>query len=126
MITIDGIAYNIPVKGMPREASILIKDGAKRTQDGVLHAEAIGTFYNCSLSMGCSQNNVNEYASLWLKVTEPSVDHTITVPDESGELTFNCYFANIRDECIRVNVDGVAYFRNLSFDVIGTSPARTP
>ena len=125
-ITIDTIVYNLPFKTINRRAEILFKDSAGRTANGVLHAEPIGTYYNYDLEVGMSRKNATDYAALWLKLTEPTANHTITLPDESNTLTFNCYFANIRDTVQRWNEGGTNYFKNLSFSVIPTSPARVP
>lgn len=126
LISIDGTEYNVFFKVVNRKAEILFKDGAGRTEDGVLHAEAIGTYYNYDLEMGMSKNNVSDYANLWVKLTDPNHEHEITLPDEGGSYTFDCYFANIRDQAVTWKADNTVYFRNLSFSVIAISPARTP
>lgn len=123
-ITIDSITYNIPIKILNRRSEILFKY-AERTEDGVLHSEAIGTYYNYDLECGMSKHNISDYAALWLKLTEPTGTHEITLPDESDTLTFDCYFANIRDDVVRRS-GTQNYFRNLSFSVIAISPARVP
>lgn len=124
-ITIDGTTYAIPFKVINRRAEILFKY-AERTQDGRLHAEAIGTYYNYDLEMGMSANNVSDYADLWVVITDPDHEHEITLPDEGGSYTFDCYFANQRDEAKTWKEDDTVYFRNLSFSVIAITPARTP
>lgn len=123
MIIIDSVTYNIPYKTVKRKADLLFKF-AERTQDGVLHSEIIGTYYNFSLQFGMSKNNVSAYAALWVKLTEPVTSHEVTLPDESTSITFDAYFAAINDEVIKEGATN--YFRNLSVDVIAISPARTP
>jgi hypothetical protein len=123
MIVIDGVTYNIPYKTVRRKADLLYKF-AERTQNGQLHSELIGVYFNYSLEFGMSANNVSAYAALWLKLTQPVTSHTVTLPDESGGLTFTAYFANIRDEVTREKA--TTYFRNLTVDVIAISPERTP
>jgi hypothetical protein len=125
-IVLDTVTYNLPLKTVNRKAEILFKDGAGRTADGVLHAEAIGTFMNYDCEVGMSKNNSVDYAAFWLAITEPTAEHEITLPDESGTLTFDCYFANIKDTVMKWNEGGTNYFKNLSFSVIATSPARVP
>lgn len=125
-IVLDTVTYNLPFKTVKRKAEILYKDGAGRTEDGVLHAEPIGTYYNYDVEVGMSLNNATDYAAFWLVITSPDSSHTITMPDESDTLTFSCYFANIRDDVVRWNDGGVNYFKNLSFSIIATSPARVP
>lgn len=126
MITIDGITYNIPYKVVDRKAEILFKDGAGRTEDGTLHAEAIGTYYNYDLQMGQSSNNIADYKALWTKITDPSHEHTVIMPDEDGGRSFTAYFANMRDRVVKWEADGAVYFRELTFSVIAISPQRTP
>lgn len=122
-ITIDGTTYDVPIKTLKRKAEFLDKY-AERTEDGVLHRELIGTYYNYELQAGMSANNSTDYAALWVKLTEPVASHSIVLPDESGTLTFDCYFAGISDDVDRTGATN--YFRNLSFSVIAVSPARTP
>lgn len=122
-ITIDSIVYDVPLKVVNRKAEMLFKY-AERTEDGHLQSELIGVFYNYDVEAGMSANNVTDYAALWVKITEPVENHEITMPDESGTLTFDCYFANIRDEVSKTGATN--YFRNLAFSVIAVSPARTP
>lgn len=124
MIVIDGITYNIPYVAVKRKAELLFKF-AERTQDGVLHSQLIGVYYNFSLQFGMSINDIEDYAALWVKVTEPVENHTVTLPNEDGGLTFDAYFAGISDEVSREDTPS-NFFRNLAFDVIATSPARTP
>lgn len=123
-IVIDSITYDVPLKVVKRKAELLFKY-AERNQQGDLLAEAIGTYYNFDCESGMSATNVTDYAALWVKLTDPNHEHTIVMPDESGTLTFNCYFANITDQVVKQKA-GINYFRNLSFSVIAISPARTP
>ena len=59
MIIIDGTSYDIPVIGISRKAEFLDKF-AERTEDGVLHRELIGVYYNYQLKFGQSSNNVSD------------------------------------------------------------------
>lgn len=121
---IDGTTYNIPLKIIKRKADMLMKS-AERSEDGVLHAELIGVYYNYAVELGKSSCNPAAYAALWAKITEPVVDHTITMPDETGPLTFTCYFSNISDEIYKERGSEIET-RNLTFNIIAKSPARTP
>lgn len=122
-ITIDSTTYDVPIKVVNRRADMLYKY-AERTEDGVLHSELIGVYFNYDIEAGMSVHNVTAYANLWLKLTEPVSSHTINLPDEDGTVTFDCYFANIKDEVSKTGATN--YFRNLSFSVIAISPARVP
>lgn len=123
MISIDGTTYNIPVLSLTRKADFLDKY-AERTEDGVLHRELIGVYYNYQLTFGHT-NDTAEYASLWDKLTEPEEFHTVVVPDEDGEsYSFTAYFANVGDTLRRVK-DSVTFFKTLTVNFIAKSPART-
>jgi hypothetical protein len=123
-LVIDGTTYDLPLKVINRTADLLFKYG-ERTEDGVLHSEILGVFYNYSVECGQSANNVADYAALWVKLTEAVESHTITMPDEDGDKTFTCYFADIKDETVKWNTTQ-NYFRGLSFSIIAISPAVVP
>lgn len=124
-IIIDTVEYDLPFKTINRKAELLFRF-AERDQNGKLHGEVIGTYYNYSVEVGQSLNNVNDYAALWVVLTDPNFEHEIIMPDETGSLTFECYFSGVKDEVKKWTDAGVVYFRNLSFEVIAISPARTP
>lgn len=125
-ITIDSTVYNIPLKVVNRKADVLYKY-AERLENGDLASEVLGVYYNFDCEAGMSKNNVADYAALFLKLSEPVASHTITMPGApSGYTTFSCYFAGVKDQVSHYQLNGVDYFRNLTFSVIAISPARTP
>jgi len=125
-ITIDSTTYDVPIVSISRKADSLDK-GAERTQDGVLHRELIGIYFNYDLVMGMSANNVADYAALFLKLTEPTEYHTVVIPGApAGYETVQIYFGSIRDEMMRYQLNGVDYFKSLSFSIIARAPSRTP
>ena len=121
MITIDSIEYDIPIISLRREAEFLDKY-AERTEDGVLHRELIGVYYNYVLQFGRSQNTT-EYAELWYKLTEPTEFHTVVVPNDDGApLTFTAYFAGVSDE-LRMDTSAKTFWKNLTVKFIAKEPA---
>jgi hypothetical protein len=124
MITIDGITYNIPIISQGRTSDPLYKY-AERTEDGILHSQLIGIFFNYKGVKFGSITDVSLYASFWQKITEPVEYHSIVMYDEDGTYTFNAYFAGISD-AIRKVVGSTPYWTGLTMDVIAISPARTP
>ena len=123
-IIIDTITYDIPVKRIRRTADFLDKY-AERTEDGILHRELIGVYFNYQLELGRT-TNTTEYAALWLKLTEPVEFHTVTVPDEdAAPLTFTAYFAGVSDE-LRKETDVKTFWQDLTVNFIAQSPTRTP
>jgi hypothetical protein len=125
MITIDSVSYDVGIKVLNCKADPLYKF-AERTEDGVLHSELIGFYFNYELEAGQSALNESAYDALWLKITEPVESHTIVMPNKGSDLTFSCYFANISDVVIKWTEGGVDFYRDLRFSVIAISPARTP
>lgn len=120
-IIIDGSTYNVPVKQMKRKAEFLYKY-AERTMDGKLHSELIGVYFNYQIEFG--QAAMSDYADLWEKLTEPEEFHTITIPDEDGNITFEAYFSNVSDVFKRV--DGTTrYMKDLTVNFIAQEPARS-
>lgn len=123
-VIIDGTTYDIPVISLTRTADFLDKY-AERTEDGVLHRELIGVYFNYKLQMG-SSTNTSAYAALWDKLTEPVEFHTVTVPDEFGvSYAFTAYFASVGDELRKVK-DAVSFWKSLTVNFIAQYPARVP
>lgn len=122
-IVIDGTTFDIPILSMRRKGDFLDKY-AERTQDGVLHRELIGVYFNYEIQFGSSVD-VSEYADLWNKLTEPVEFHTVQVPDEDGTHTFTAYFSNVSDE-FRRQKGAQNFWKSLTVNFIARSPARTP
>lgn len=122
MITIDGVSYDVPVVSIKRRADFLDKY-AERTEDGKLHRELIGVYFNYQIQFG-STTNTSAYAALWLKLTEAEEFHTVIVPDEDGDFTFTAYFSNVGDE-MRRQKDAVNFWKNLTVNFTAKEPART-
>jgi predicted ATP-grasp superfamily ATP-dependent carboligase len=122
-VIIDGTTFDIPVISLIRKADVLDKY-AERCEDGILHREIIGVYFNYQLSFG-STTDTAEYAALWDKLTEAEEFHTVTVPDESGDYTFTAYFASVGDE-LRKTKSAANFWKSLTVHFIAQSPARTP
>jgi hypothetical protein len=126
MITIDGTNYDIPILSIKRNAEFLDKY-AERTEDGVLHRELIGVYFNYSLTFGRT-HNTTAYAALWSRLTQATEFHTVTVPDVSGtpgQYTFQAYFAGVSDELVR-ETGAATFWKNLTVNFIAKSPELTP
>lgn len=120
-IVIDSVSYDIPILSIKRKAEFLDKY-AERTEDGVLHRELIGVYFNYELAFGRTQNTT-EYAALWAKLTEVQEFHEVTVPDLDGApYTFQAYFAGISDE-VHKETDAKTFWKNLVVNFIAQSPA---
>lgn len=123
-ISIDGTEYKVPIISLDRKADKLYKY-ANRTANGNLRAELIGVYKNYSIVFGRNADSI-EYANLYDVLTDTTVFHEVTLPDEKGlPITDTFYFANVKDKFVRVK-DSYAYVKGLSVDVIAKDPARTP
>ena len=121
-IIIDSVTYDIPVISVRRRADFLDKY-AERTQDGKLHRELIGVYFNYEIKFG-QTTDVSEYALLWAALTEAEEFHEVTVPDESGNYTFTAYFSNVTDELRKQAAYN--YWKNLTVNFIAQEPENTP
>lgn len=121
-ITIDENTYNVPVISLNRSADFLDKM-AERTNDGVLHRELIGVFFNYQLKFG--KASMADYALLYDKLTEPEEFHTVIVPTESGSVEFQAYFAGIKDNLKRID-GSLRYWTGLTVNFIAKEPGRIP
>ena len=121
-IIIDSTTFDIPILTIKRKAEFLDKF-AERTEDGILHRELIGVYYNYELAFG-RITDTTEYASLWNKLTEPEEFHTVTVADLDGApFTFTAYFAGVSDE-LRRETAAKTFWKNLVVNFIAQEPAR--
>jgi hypothetical protein len=124
MITIDGTPYEMPIMEENRSADFLYKY-ADRTEDGVLHSQLIGVFFNYSGLKFGSITDQELYAAFWQKITEPVESHSVVMSDETGDYQFDAYFANISDAVKKIKA-GIVYWTGLTMDIVAISPARVP
>lgn len=122
-LTIDGESFYVPITNITRKADFLDKY-AERTEDGVLHRELIGVYFNYQIKFG-SGCTAAEYTALWEKLTEPVEFHTVVVPDEDGDYTFTAYFASVGDTISKAK-GATRFMKDLTANFIAQSPARTP
>lgn len=120
MIGIDGRTYNVPIIEIEMAADMLDKY-AERTNDGMLHRELIGVYYNFQITFAPGYDNQAEYAALWRKLSEPTEFHTVTLWDESGPYTQEGYFANTQHTLTKVKEDR-PYWRELQTQFIAKQP----
>lgn len=125
-IVIDSTTYNIPILSIKRKAEFLDKY-AERTEDGILHRELIGVYFNYELQFGRT-GALSDYANLWAKLTEATEFHTVTVPDfngTGGQYQFQAYFSSVSDE-LRKESATQTFWKNLTVNFIAKSPELVP
>lgn len=118
-IIIDDIEYDVPIVKLQRTADILDKS-AHRSEDGVLHREVIGTYYNYTLQISHVWN-LALYEELWQVLSAPEAWHDVELPNE--HIKYRAYFSSIKDEGVRMTPDGFKY-KNLSCKLTAMEPRR--
>lgn len=118
-IIIDGVSYDVAIASLKRKADILDKS-AYRSEDGELHREVIGTFYNYTLAIGVI-NNDSLYNQLFEVLSAPVPYHTVILPHDN--YSFDGYFSSIQDEVSRLTEDG-AKFKGLTCNLTARSPRK--
>lgn len=127
LFKIDNVTYNIEAVSITREAPVLDKT-AYRTQDGNLHREVIGVYYNYTLTFPKANLDRAAYDALWQKVTEPVEFHSVTVPTSSPTIptiTYQAYITGVQDDMYR-NQSGEYVWGNLEIKFIAKEPNRRP
>ena len=124
-IKVDGIQFDIPMVSLKRTADFLDKY-AERTEDGELHRELIGVYYNYTLTAGTSTDfGDTDYDAFWEKMTEPVEFHEISVPVRGGYYTFTGYISSVSDEYKKI-LNNEAEFTAFTCRFTAKRPARTP
>ena len=119
-IRIDGVEYKVALSPLKRKGDVLDLT-AKRTEDGVLHREIIGTYYNYTLGVERG-GDMEAYNAFWWTVTAPS-NHFIILPYSTEEI--EGYFGSCQDEIFFVNASGKRV-KGFSCNMVAVRPARTP
>lgn len=119
-IQIDGEEYPVAITNMQRKGDILDLT-ANRTEDGKLHREIIGTYYNYTLTF-LSPSDPVLYEKLWLKLTEPVPSHTIQLPYQTS--TFKGYFGSCQDDIKIVEDNGRYIGKGISCNLVASNPSR--
>lgn len=124
-ISIDGTYFDIPMVSLKRNADFVDKY-AERTEDGVLHRELIGVYYNFTLTVGTSTAfGDTDYTEFWYKMSEPAEFHNVSIPIKGGTYDFVAYITAVSDEYSKILDDG-AEFKSFTCKFIAREPARRP
>lgn len=121
-LIIDGVEYDVPIIDLERKADILDKT-ANRSEDGTLHREVIGTYYNYTLKIGRIRDP-ELYNSLFNVLSEPVDSHRVELPND--HITFDGYFSSVKDKVHKVYDEDDARYRDLSANLTAMIPRRRP
>lgn len=126
-VIVDGTSYNINAIKVQRLAEFLDLY-AERTQDGVLHRQLIGVYYNWKMTIAQPDSTqLADYQAFWAVITEATPFHSVTVPNTTGfDYTFTAYIANVQDNLVISTRPEGNYWDGLTVDFIAQSPAATP
>lgn len=124
LLIIDGNKFGVMLTKINRKANVLDKY-ARRTADGDLRREVIGTYYNYSLEFAYN-DEPERYKILWDKLTEPTEFHDITIVDTVEMMTFKGYISDVSDEIIYANPNNgyERQFNSLSCELVAKLPNR--
>lgn len=117
-LIIDGVTYKVPIVSMQRKGDILDLE-ANRTEDGMLHREVIGTYYNFTINIGPISDR-ELYDRLWTVLTTPIASHMIQLPNQSE--AFEGYFGSVQDNIVLVTDEGYKA-TGLSCNIVCTGPS---
>lgn len=126
LLKIDGQRFEVMLIKISRSASILDKY-AKRTINGDLQREIIGTYYNYSLEFAYN-DEPEKYDLLWERLTAPEPFHDIEIVDTKNTYSFKGYIANVKDNISYANPENgnERSFDSLSCDIVAKTPSRRP
>ena len=119
-IEIDNVTYQVAIVKLQRKGDILDLT-ATRTEDGILHREVIGTYYNYTLEM-IAPTDPELYGRLWWKLTEPVASHMIKLPYQPQ--AFEGYFGSCKDDIKLIDENGKFIGMGISCNLIATRPSR--
>lgn len=121
-LQIDGVEYKVGIVSPMKRKGDILDLTANRTEDGVLHREVIGTFYNYTLQI-IAPSNLEVYENLWWKLTEPVASHQVQLPYQAE--AFEGYFGSCQDDVNLVDSNGKFIGKGISCNLICTRPSRT-
>lgn len=120
-IRIDNTEYQVAIVSMKRKGDILDLT-ANRTEDGVLHRDVIGTYYNYTLNI-LAPSDPELYERIWWVLTAPVASHSIQLPYQPS--AFTGYFSSCQDDIKLIDENGKFIGKGISCNLTATRPSRT-
>ena len=118
-LIIDGVEYPVQIAELKRRANILDKY-AYRSEDGILHREVIGTYYNYDLKVGIEHNKAL-YNQLFEVLSDPVDCHQVCLPHDG--VSYKAYCSSVEDTVLRIENDGTL-FKGLSCKFTAMEPRK--
>lgn len=120
---IDGTDFTDYAKYLKYDRKVNFLDKyAKRDTSGKLKRELIGTFIVYTVEMDIDVSaGMTKYNELWAILTKAVDFHYVTLPDSTGEVSFWCYVADIKDTGSKFK-NGTNKFKSLTVEFIPRDP----
>jgi hypothetical protein len=122
-VIIDNTRYDVHIVNDEQAADVLDKY-AERTNDGVLHHEVLGTYYNFEIEFEPIQDP-ELHERFYNDLTAPKNVRTVTIPGLFTTYTFDCYIRVDKVKMVRHKLTGNLY-EGLKVSFIAIGPARRP
>jgi len=119
-LIIDNVEYPVAIVGLQRKGDVLDLT-ANRTEDGVLHREVIGTYYNYTLNI-IAPTDRDLYERLWWVLTAPVASHQVQLPYQPQ--AFEGYFGSCKDDINLIDSSGKFIGKGISCNLVATRPSR--
>ena len=120
-LQIDTVEYPVAIVQLQRKGDVLDL-AANRTEDGVLHREVIGTYYNYTINI-IAPTDPALYEALWWVLTAPVASHLVQLPYQPEP--FEGYFGSVKDDIKLIDPSGKFIGKGISCNLVATRPART-
>jgi len=122
-IIIDDVRYNVRISD-DKVSSDVISKFAERTDDGILHQEVLGVYFNFELEFEPIRNP-QLHNRFFMDLTAPIAERTVTLPGLLTTYTFRCYIRVDPVAIIRHKLSGNTY-EAIKARFISIAPARRP
>lgn len=122
---LDGRAYNVFVTSLIRKFAVLDTDGSGRTQDGEMHRDIIGTYYNYSMTVQARAGDMDALDALWEAVSQPAVSHVCVFPYGQRTLTQRMHVTS-GEQAVRQLTAEKTFWDSIKLSFVAMSPAVIP
>lgn len=96
---LDGKTYDIEVEELERGFAVTDTEQSGRTTDYAMHRDIIGTFYNYTMKVYPTTDNLESYDEFYEAVSDPNYEsHEMTFPYGQETLTFRAYVSQGKDK----------------------------
>ena len=105
----DGIEYNVQVMSLKR--SFKVKDAirASETQNGSIHRNLIGTYYNYTMTVREKNGDRAALDAFWDAISKPVTSHVCVFPYNQTIITQKMYVTTGTQDILRLQASGAQW-----------------